>query len=211
MPVKVGSRWRVTTAYAGLEAVGGGAPAEGVDHRAPPYLWPGASPGLPCLPSWADAIPPCLHLAGRPRPGLGARTRRQELLREPSPPPGHDITHWNWHSPQGHLLAGSAPFHQPERAEERRCARPRRGCPACGWHVPCRPPSRTALPGPGSAEGAPPPPTAAGVGLPGTPLALSDRSWGERVMPLARPSSCLPHSMAPRLTEDGLPTPGLAG
>lgn len=121
MPVKVGSRWRVNTACTGLEATGGGAPAEGVGHRAPPYLWPGASLGLPCLPSWADAIPRCLRLAGRPRPGLGARTRRQELLREPSPPPGMT-------SPTG-VGTGHRGICRPVRLHSTSRRRPRSG----GW------------------------------------------------------------------------------
>lgn len=94
------------------------------------------------LSPWADAIPPCLHLAGSPRPGLGARTRRQVLLRGPPPPPGHDITHWNWHNPQGRLCSSYGSIPQP---------RPRRWAPwglghagqaagmqtTCGWHVHC--------------------------------------------------------------------------
>lgn len=40
---------------------------------------------------------------------MGARTRRQGLLRGP-PPPGHDITYWNRHSPWGICALVRAPF-----------------------------------------------------------------------------------------------------
>lgn len=114
MPVKCGSRWR--SAQHGRAQAGAGSQAVGVDHTAPPYLWRGQT-GPSTSPPGLMQYLPCLHLAGSPRPGLGARTRRQEIPRGPSPPPGHDITHWNWHSLQGHLRS-SCGFIPPAKIEE---------------------------------------------------------------------------------------------
>lgn len=114
MPVKRGVEVAVSTAREGpgrgrLPGRGCGSHSSSIPVAGPDWAFH--------LSPWADAIPPCLHLAGSPRPGLGARTRRQELLRGPSPPPGHDITHWNWHSPQGHLRS-SCGFIPPAKTKE---------------------------------------------------------------------------------------------
>lgn len=86
MPVKVGSRWWVSTARTGsppswvrLQGHGGGeAPVEGVEDTAPPYLWPGARLGLPAAPPGLMQYLPASIWLGAPGqawvPGPGGKS-----------------------------------------------------------------------------------------------------------------------------------------
>lgn len=63
----------------------------------------GLEPGWAFLLPCADAMPPCLQLAGSPRPGLRCQDQEARASERPSPPPGMTSP---WHSPGGicHLV-----------------------------------------------------------------------------------------------------------
>lgn len=88
----------------------------------------GLEPGWAFLLPCADAMPPCLQLAGSPRPGLRCQDQEARASERPSPPPRHDIT---LAQPWGHLPSGygSTP---PSRGV---CANPNQN--ACCASSPC--------------------------------------------------------------------------